>query len=120
LVKKIKTLFVAIFSLLQLLGYTQVVNKDALTNSDIIKFHASGIKKDAIKTIINSSVCNFDLSPNQLSILKKNKVPADVISLMFSKNNEAKTKEEVKSGSIAKFGTYNTRLQRNRSRYFVQ
>lgn len=62
---------------------------DTVTNKTVIQLKVAGLSSDIIKTKIQGSVCNFDLSTNALISLKKAGLSDDVITAMLNKSNSA-------------------------------
>ncbi len=60
---------------------------DTLSNESIITLHELGLGKDVLKSKIQSSPANFDVSISGLTSLKKAKVPDEVISAMIEKSS---------------------------------
>jgi hypothetical protein len=97
--------------LLLLIAYASVTKGqskiDTLTDRSIVQLKSAGLGTELIKAKIQNSICNFDLSTDALISLKKENVPDDLITFMFSKGNittqdaPAQT-NTVSSGDIAK------------------
>jgi hypothetical protein len=64
---------------------------EVITNQTIIQLQKAGLGKDVLKSKIQSSTCNFDLSTDGLISLKKAEVPDDIISAMLTKNTQPVT-----------------------------
>ena len=66
--------------------------EEVVTNQTIIQLQKAGLGKEVIKTKIQASYCNFDLSTEGLIALKKASIPDDVISVMLAKTSTPATK----------------------------
>ena len=64
---------------------------EVLTNQTIIQLQKAGLGKEVLKSKIQGSACNFDLSTDGLISLKKAEVPDEVISTMLTKSNTPAT-----------------------------
>jgi hypothetical protein len=64
---------------------------EVLTNQTIIQLHKAGLGKNVIKSKIQSSPCNFDLSTDGLIALKKASIPDEVIAAMLTKSSVTNT-----------------------------
>ncbi|MBN8675434.1 MAG: hypothetical protein J0L56_14990 [Chitinophagales bacterium] len=77
---------------LTLSAYAQT--EEVVTNQTIIQLQKAGLGKEVIKTKIQASNCNFDLSTEGLIALKKASIPDDVISVMLAKTSTPATKAQ--------------------------
>ena len=64
---------------------------EVMTNKTIIDLEKVGLGKEVLKSKIQSSPCNFDLSTDGLISLKKAGVPDDIITAMLSKSTAPST-----------------------------
>lgn len=62
-------------------------NSEVINNETIIKLHKIGLSKEVLKSKIQSSSCNFNMSTENLIILKKAGIPDEVIETMLTKGN---------------------------------
>lgn len=82
-----KYMFTILILILTLSAYTQT--SEVVTNQTIIQLQKAGLGKEVIKSKIQSSTCDFDLSTEGLIALKKASIPDDVISTMLAKTSIA-------------------------------
>ncbi|MCO5945380.1 hypothetical protein [Mucilaginibacter flavidus] len=62
---------------------------EIVTNETVLKLQKAGLNKDIIKSKIESSQCNFNLSVDALLALKKAGVADDVVTAMLGKTKSA-------------------------------
>ena len=79
--------------------------QEVLTNAKIIELHRAGFSKEILKSKIQSSPSNFDVTIDGLMKLKKSGVPDDVINMMIAKpeqsNNITTTKNTTTTNNNA-------------------
>lgn len=57
---------------------------DTLTNEMVIKLYKAGFNKDVLKSKIQASITNFDMSIDGMMALKKAGIPDEIINFMLS------------------------------------
>lgn len=72
-----------LFLMLTAIAFSQT--GEVVTNQTIIQLQKAGLGKDVLKSKIQTSTCNFDLSTDGLITLKNAQVPDEVINMMLSK-----------------------------------
>ena len=104
---KIKNIFFFVFLLFQMSSFSQK-KVDTLTNETIMKLSKSKLPESVITQKINQSVCNFDVSVDELIKLKENSVSDDVINLMITKQSktEATSNNAIKNNTNDKNFTF--------------
>ena len=83
------TLFTMSFALAQ--------SQKPLTNADVLRMVKAGVPESAIISSIQSTNCNFDLSPDALVVLHRAGVSQKILEVMMARKGQA-------SGSIASTG----------------
>jgi hypothetical protein len=78
-----KILITAVSLFFSLLGFSQ--SSEVVTNRTIIQLHKAGLGVGVLKSKIQSSSCNFDLSTEKLIELNKAGIPDEVITVMMAK-----------------------------------
>jgi hypothetical protein len=78
-------LTIVLFIVFLLVNHSYSQQIDTLTNDKIIKLHKAGFGKEILKSKIQNSPANFDVSMDGMLNLKKEGVPEDVINTMVSK-----------------------------------
>jgi hypothetical protein len=99
-----KRIFTTVLLLISLAGFAQ--NTEVITNQTIIELHQAGLSKEIIKSKIQSSTCNFDVSTDALVNLKKANVPDEVVNAMISKGSGNAEQEENSVYSKLSSGIY--------------
>ena len=74
---------------LAMLLFNSLQAQEVLTNAKIIELHRAGFSKDILKSKIQSSPSNFDVTIDGLMSLKKSGVPDDVINMMIAKPEQS-------------------------------
>ncbi|MBP6234171.1 MAG: hypothetical protein KA428_13005, partial [Chitinophagaceae bacterium] len=98
-----KLLITAVLLLLTMVTFSQTT--DTVTNQTIIQLHKAGLGKDVLKSKIQSSTCNFDLSTEGLIALKKAGIPDEVINTMLNKSNATSTNISTQNNTVASTDT---------------
>ena len=89
------------YLLLFITSFAAAQNKvDTLTNNTIIQLKSVGMGSEVIKSKIQASICNFDLSTDGLIALKKAGIADDVMALMISKASSSTTTRNVPEESV--------------------
>jgi hypothetical protein len=93
LVPNHRSLFKLIFFVILHLFYSNTYSQqtDTLTNEKVIKLYKAGFGKDVLKSKIQTSITNFDVSIDGLINLKKANLPEEVINLMIAKPKHSNT-----------------------------
>ena len=64
-------------------------SQEVLTNQSIIKLHELGFTSDIIKSKIDASRSNFNVSLDSLTYLKNKGIPSDVLAAMIEKSKKS-------------------------------
>lgn len=94
-----KFIITTLFLFSTIIAFAQTV--EVLTNKTIIQLQSAGLGKEVIKSKIQSSVCNFDISTDGLIQLKKASVGDEVIAAMISKTETAIISASISTKSIS-------------------
>ena len=62
-----------------LLAFNHVAAQEVLTNAKIIDLHKAGFSKEILKSKIQTSTCNFDVSVDGMMKLKKAVYPTRLL-----------------------------------------
>ncbi|HEU5239996.1 MAG TPA: hypothetical protein VFU37_22880 [Pyrinomonadaceae bacterium] len=89
--KLLQSLILSSLVLLAMIGVAtaQAQPKPPLTNASIVKLVRAGFKEKTIIALIATSPTNFDLSPEQMIELKRNRVSEKIIIEMVNRQEDA-------------------------------